>query len=98
MGATPTMATDVDVQAQAILKGLDELRTLLDEPLTHHALDLANNAKTAQQHDVLNRSYRSLTQYLKLEGDLFYVGLLGHFSSGKSSTINSVLNTWNSED
>jgi predicted GTPase len=89
---------EVDVRAQAILKGLNELRALLDEPITRHALDLANNVKTAYQHDVLNRTHRSLTQYLKLEGDLFYVGLLGHFSSGKSSTINSLLNIWGTDD
>ena len=87
-----------DVRAEAILKGLSELQALLEEPITRHSLDLSNNAKTAQQHDILNRTHRSLTQYLKLEGDLFYIGLLGHFSTGKSSTINSVLGTWGTED
>jgi hypothetical protein len=89
---------EVDVRAQNILTGLGELRALLEEPITRHALDLTNNAKTASQHDILNRTHRSLTQYLKLEGDLFYVGLLGHFSTGKSSTINSVLGAWNTVD
>ncbi len=89
---------EVDVRAQGILKGLSELRALTEEPITRHALDLTNNARTAHQHDILNRTHRSLTQYLKLEGDLFYIGLLGHFSTGKSSTINSVLNTWETED
>lgn len=28
---------------------------------------------------------------------LFYAGILGHFSAGKSSTINSLLDTWNSK-
>jgi predicted GTPase len=93
------MATEqaTDIRAEAILKGLAELQALLQEPITQHALDLNNNAKTAHQHNILNRTHRSLTQYLKLEGDLFYIGLLGHFSTGKSSTINSVLETWGSE-
>jgi predicted GTPase len=89
---------EVDIRAQGILKGLGELRALLEEPITRHALDLTNNAKTASQHDILNRTHRSLTQYLTLEGDLFYIGLLGHFSTGKSSTINSVLSAWRTKD
>lgn len=92
------MTSETDVRAEAVLAGLAELQTLLEEPITRHALDLANNAKTAHHHAVLNRTHRSLTQYLKLEGDLFYIGLLGHFSTGKSSTINSVLDTWGSGD
>jgi predicted GTPase len=88
----------VDVRADAILKGLTELQILLEEPITRHALDLMNNARTAYHHDILNRTHRSLTQYLKLEGDLFYIGLLGHFSTGKSSSINSVLATWGTSD
>jgi len=55
---------DIDVRAEGILRGLNELRALLEEPITRHALDLANNAKTAHQHDVLNRTHRSLTNIL----------------------------------
>jgi len=89
---------EIDVRAQSILKGLSELQALLEEPITRHALELKRDARTAYQHDILNRTHRSLTQYLTLEGDLFYIGLLGHFSTGKSSTINSVLNTWGTKD
>ena len=87
----------VDVQASKILAGLKELGDLLDEPETGEALDLAKNARTTEQYNILRRLRQSLTQYLERDGDLFYVGLVGHFSSGKSSTINSVLDTWNSE-
>ncbi len=45
----------------------------------------------------MRRLRQSLTQYLERDGDLFYVGLVGHFSSGKSSTINSVLGTWDTD-
>ncbi len=89
---------EIDIRAQSVLDGLSQLRTLLEEPITRHALDLANNAKTASQHDILNRTYRSLLQYLTIEGDLFYVGLLGHFSTGKSSTINSILSVSGTKD
>jgi len=89
---------DTDVQAQAILKGLKELEGLLSEPVAREALDLGRNAQTAEKHDILQRLRRSLTQYLERDGDLFYVGLLGHFSSGKSSTINSILGTWDTDN
>ncbi|MGY3488540.1 putative GTPase [Bradyrhizobium sp. USDA 4011] len=88
---------DVDVQASKILAGLRQLADLLEEPEAGEALDLAKNARTTEQYNVLRRLKQSLTQYLERDGDLFYVGLVGHFSSGKSSTINSVLNTWNTE-
>jgi len=70
---------DIDVRAQGILKGLGELQALLEEPIARHALELKKDFRTAYQHDILNRTHRSLMQYLTLEGDLFYIGLLGHF-------------------
>ena len=88
---------DVDVQASKVLNGLRELGDLLDEPETGEALDLARNARTTEQYNILRRLRKSLTQYLERDGDLFYIGLVGHFSSGKSSTINSVLNTWGTD-
>jgi predicted GTPase len=88
---------DVDVQASKVLNGLRELGDLLDEPSTGEALDLAKNARTTEQYNILRRLRQSLTQYLERDGDLFYVGLVGHFSSGKSSTINSVLGAWGTD-
>src|SRR5689334_23012175 len=89
---------EIDVQAQEIRKGLNDLETLLNEPVAREALDLGKNARTAEQHDILQRLRRSLTQYLERDGDLFYVGFLGHFSSGKSSTINSILEISNTDN
>ncbi|CCE11011.1 hypothetical protein BRAS3843_570067 [Bradyrhizobium sp. STM 3843] len=88
---------EIDVQASKILAGLRDLGDLLEEPETGEALDLAKNARTTEQYNILRRLRQSLTQYLERDGDLFYVGLVGHFSSGKSSTINSILNIWGSE-
>jgi ribosome biogenesis GTPase A len=85
---------EIDVQAGQVLTGLRQLEQLLEEPETEEALDLAKNARTTEQYNVLRRVRKSLTQYLEREGDLFYVGFIGHFSSGKSSTINSILNVW----
>jgi predicted GTPase len=88
---------EVDVQATQILQGLQQLERLLEEPETEEALDLAKNARTTEQYNILRKLRKSLTQYLGREGDLFYVGLVGHFSSGKSSTINSVLGIWDTD-
>jgi predicted GTPase len=88
---------DIDVQASKILAGLRDLEDLLQEPEAGQALDLARNARTTEQYNILRRLKQSLAQYLERDGDLFYVGLVGHFSSGKSSTINSILETWGTE-
>jgi hypothetical protein len=91
---------EVDVQAAQVLSGLSQLEKLLEEPKTEEALDLAKNARTTEQYNILRRLRKSLTQYLEREGDLFYVGLVGHFSSGKSSTIESArcTSSWTKRD
>ena len=94
---TMSQVRDIDVQAQEILTGLKTLGELLDQPVARDALDLNKNATTSDRYEVLRRLRQSLRQYLERDGDLFYVGLLGHFSTGKSSTINSLLGTWTSQ-
>jgi predicted GTPase len=89
-----TQDRDLDVQAQQILQGLRILGELLDKPVARDALDLNKNATTSARYEVLGRLCKSLRQYLERGGDLFYAGLLGHFSAGKSSTINSLLGAW----
>jgi predicted GTPase len=90
------MADNIDLQAQAISAGLQRLRDLLDNPVATSALELDKSAATAREYDVLKRLHKSLLQYVQRDGTLFYVGVLGHFSAGKSSTINSLLNIWSS--
>ena len=92
------MNTSTDLQCQAILKGLLELEAVLGKPIANEALDLAENANAMRQKDMLGRLRRSLVQYLERSGSLIYVALIGHFSSGKSSTINSLLNLWDSRE
>jgi predicted GTPase len=89
-----TQERDLDVQAQEILNGLKTLGELLEKPVARDALDLNKNATTSGRYEILGRLRKSLRQYLERGGDLFYVGLLGHFSAGKSSTINSLLGAW----
>lgn len=92
------MSTATDLQCQTILKGLLELEKVLENPLADKALDLKDNATSAQQKDLLTRLRKSLVQYVERTGDLVYIALIGHFSSGKSSTINSLLDLWDSPD
>jgi hypothetical protein len=61
------------------------------------ALELSKNAKAAAQYSILKRLSKSLLQYIERDGALFYVGLIGHFSAGKTSSINSLLQTWATE-
>ncbi len=92
------MNQDTDLQARSIGAGLTKLQELLEKPVAIGALELAKNAVVAKEYDVLRRLHRSLLQYLQRNGSLFYAGVLGHFSAGKSSTINSLLDAWNSKN
>src|SRR5882724_3252848 len=89
---------EIDAQAKAILQGLKTIGELLEIPMARESLDVSKNAKTSTFYEVLRRLRQSLQQYLERNGDLFYVGLLGHFLSGKSSTINSLLDIWKTKD
>lgn len=83
-----------DPQSEAILSGLRELEVILERPLADRALDLSENAATARHKEMLRRLKNSLVQFVERRGDLVYVAFIGHFSSGKSSTINSLLGLW----
>ena len=65
--------------------------------LQKKVLELEKNAESSSNYKQLERISNSLEQYLKKDRDLFYVGLLGSYSSGKSSTINSLLSLWNTD-
>lgn len=92
------MTQDTNLQAQSISAGLQKLEQLLESPVAINALELGRNAAAAREYDVLKRLHKSLLQYLQRNGNLFYAGVLGHFSAGKSSTINSLLGTWNTKN
>jgi predicted GTPase len=89
------MPIQSDPQATAIGLGLSELIDLLETPIAKSSLELGKNAEAAEKLSILKRLSRSLLQYLERDDALFYVGLIGHFSAGKTSTINSLLNVWN---
>lgn len=83
--------TSIDIQCKQILDGIINLEDLLQDPLAKKALALSDNIDTNRNKDLLTRLKKSLIQYVERGKDLFYVGLMGHFSTGKSSSINSLL-------
>lgn len=83
--------SNVDIQCKKILNGLNLLDNYLDEPLARDALELDSNSSTVKNKELLKRLRLSLIQYTERGKDLVYIGFMGHFSTGKSSTINSLL-------
>ena len=76
------------------------LKNFLDyfqNELQNKVLELDTNVKSKGYQLELIRISNSLEQYLKKEVGLFYVGFLGSYSSGKTSTINSLLELWGTE-
>ncbi|GAP95945.1 GTPase [Leptolyngbya sp. NIES-2104] len=82
----------VDIQCENILAGLTQLEEYIQEPIANEALELGKNSEATKNQELLQRIRRSLIQYKNRGKDLVYVGFMGHFSTGKSSTINSLLN------
>ena len=81
-----------DVQCEKIATGLSSLLELLESPTGTEVFEIGSSQLPAFEE--LKKLQASLQQYLDRERDLFYVGFLGHFSSGKSTTINAILDTW----
>lgn len=80
-----------------VLKLSSTLKQFIDfftGDLQKKVLELDDNAKSAKYYNQLKRVSNSLEQYLKKDVNLFYIGFLGSYSSGKSSTINSLLELW----
>lgn len=89
----------VDVQCKQILNGISQLEEYLQEPLAKEALELDANLDTTRNQELLGRLKKSLIQYTERGKNIVYIGFMGHFSTGKSSTINSLLELdENSED
>lgn len=83
---------EVNIQCQNILEGIEQLERYLQEKIAKEALDLDTNFETTRNQELLLRLKKSLLQYTERGKNLIYVGFMGHFSTGKSSTINSLLN------
>ncbi len=80
-----------DIQLKSLLTSAISFRTLCEQPLIRKVLEIDLHATSARYHTLLLRVIRSIEQYLNKQKDLRYIGLVGHYSSGKSSTINALL-------
>ncbi|MFZ5867225.1 MAG: hypothetical protein ACOYXY_15170 [Thermodesulfobacteriota bacterium] len=85
------MSNDQDVMCRNILNGLTQLESIITVAAAEHSFDVATHAECREKYHELRRLKRSLEQYSSKAGALTYIGFIGHFSSGKSCTINSLL-------
>jgi len=81
----------IDIECKSISEGLSSILDCARGDLERKILDIDSDLKMGQNLELALRLERSLSQYINRRKELLYVGLLGHFSSGKSSTINSIL-------
>jgi hypothetical protein len=78
-----------------VINTSNELNNLLVNEGAALFVDLEKNVSCKNKIDELTRLIKTLEQYSTKSRSLEYIGFLGHFSSGKSSTTNSLLKTWN---
>lgn len=79
------------VLCEPILSHLKVIESIVSAESNKTIFDIDENAKTKDGFDELTRICRSLEQYMARSGALAYVGFLGHFSAGKSCTINTLI-------
>ena len=76
----------------SLLKAIDNLNDIILVEESADIFDVKTDAVAAERYKELVSLRRSLDQYNQKNGGLLYIGFIGHFSAGKSSTINSFLN------
>ncbi len=78
-----------------ILNGTQKFLTILSnknqDEYEKRVIGIDSSTQSKNYHKYLERLEKSLEQYVNKKRKLFYIGLMGHFSTGKSSTINSLL-------
>lgn len=80
-----------EIQVDNILLHAKTLKLITEDTLAKKVLEIDINAESSKNQDLLLRLIRSLEQYVNKEQTLMYIGFVGHYSSGKSSTINNLL-------
>jgi len=75
-----------------MLEQFEKMLSFSNDALTKSMLELDTNIAMHKNFELLQRIDKSLKQYAEKKTGLVYIGFMGHFSSGKSSTINSLLN------
>lgn len=85
-------STNQDIRCNTLLEAIKDLKGEFQSELVENILEISTNPKSIENFNQLKRIERATDQYRKRTNNLFYIGFLGHFSSGKSSTINTLLN------
>lgn len=81
----------MDPFAKSLLTNTRELKAVLSNDEFGLRQEVDQSARTVELLADLENTLRSLDQYTRSERDLRYIGIVGHYSAGKSSTINSLL-------
>ena len=87
----------VDDITQNLGETLKEFLGFFKKDLQKKVLELDTNVKSKKYFEDLIRVSNSLEQYIQKDVSFFYIGFLGSYSSGKSSTINSLLQIWGTD-
>ncbi|MEL6692383.1 MAG: GTPase, partial [Pseudomonadota bacterium] len=80
-----------DQITSTLLQKASELRSLVNHEDFGLRDEIDASADMKACTNELENIYRSLEQYSRSERDMRYLALVGHYSAGKSSTINSLL-------
>lgn len=83
-------AGEIGIQARTLLNNVEHLLSVVDAPNSPLARHLSEPRLGLQVFEC-RAIHKSLTQFSEAASGLRYVGFIGHFSAGKSSTINSLL-------
>lgn len=83
--------TKQDIRSNTLLKSIKLLKEEFQSDFVENILEISSNPISNENFNQLKRIERATDQYRKRTNNLFYIGFLGHFSSGKSSTINTLL-------
>ena len=89
--------SDKDVLCERLMSAVSEMQHLLTSEEGRMAFNVEDHAESSIKHSEFRRLKRSLEQYVEKSPTLLYVGFVGHFSAGKSSTINSLINDTKNE-
>lgn len=76
---------------ESLLATIDNLISSISTEESEDIFDIRTDIEASQKFGELKRLRRSLEEYNNRSSSLLYVGFVGHFSAGKSSSINSLL-------
>lgn len=87
-----------EINIQKIFVEAKKLDVIIHDKLARKVLEIDENASSERYSSLLSRLIRGVEQYVNKDQSIVYVGFVGHYSSGKSSTINNLLNLHSTSD